>query len=237
MALSNSFDFTLQRDALIKRVLLMLGVISATQTPTTEEVASASNALNLMLKAWQADGLQLWQTQTLTVTPTTSTDYIFGDGTITTYQPIDVLEVYRRTVSTDIWIELIRVSRNDFNTLSDHDTTGVPVNFYYNNDKDNGILSVWPIADTNFIANNTLQVVLTKPFDDMDTATDNLAFPQYWELAVVYGLCVLLGPEYGLPTQELNSFIRQAELTKKAAMDWDMEHASMFFQPEFIRNG
>ena len=36
MALSNDFDFKLNRDALIKRTLLMLSVISASQTPTAD---------------------------------------------------------------------------------------------------------------------------------------------------------------------------------------------------------
>ena len=97
MALSGTFTFTLNRQELIKKVLLMLGVISPSQTPTSDETTSASNSLNLMLKAWQADGLQLWQTDTVSVTPTANADYLFGDGTYTSYQPIDILEVYRKT--------------------------------------------------------------------------------------------------------------------------------------------
>jgi len=235
MALSGTFTFTLNRQELIKKVLLMLGVISPSQTPTSDETTSASNSLNLMLKAWQADGLQLWQTDTVSVTPTANADYLFGDGTYTSYQPIDILEVYRKTTASNIWVELIRLSRNDFNTLSDHDSTGTPVNFYYNNGETTGTslgtLSIWQIADSNFIANNTLEVLLTKPFDDMSSDTDNLAFPQAWELAVVYGLCVILAREYGLPLSDQQLLMQQAEMEKDRVMNWDMEHTSVFFTP------
>lgn len=233
MAVSNTFTFSLDRQELIKKALLMLGVISSSQTPTADETTSASNSLNLMLKAWQADGLQLWQTAQVTVNPTTSSDYTFGpSGSITTYRPTDVLEVYRKNTASATWVELTRLSRNDFNTLSDHDTTGTPVNFYYNNDKDDGTLSVWPIANSTFIANSTLEVLLTKPFDDMSTDSDDLAFPQAWELSIVYGLCVILAREYGLPLNDQKLLMEQAAIEKQRVMDWDMEHASVFFAPD-----
>ena len=210
----------------------MIGAISAVQTPTSEETTAASNSLNLMLKAWQADGLQLWQTDTITISPpTANTDYIFGDGTYTSYKPTDILDVYRAETASDTWVELIRLSRNDFNTLSDHDTTGTPVNFYYNNDKDEGTLSIWPIADSNFIANSTLKVLLTKPFDDMTSANHDLAFPQEWELAIVYGLAVILAPEYGVSISDRKMLRAEAEIEKQRVMDWDMEHTSVFFTP------
>ena len=52
MALSYSFDFTLNRNALITRALRMIGAIAANQEPTADEISDASEALNLMLKAW-----------------------------------------------------------------------------------------------------------------------------------------------------------------------------------------
>jgi hypothetical protein len=234
MALSNDFNFSLNRDALIKRSMLMLGVISAAQTPTPNEVSAASNALNLMLKSWQADGMQLWQVNQISMTPTAVQAYPFGptDTTNTAYRPTEVLEVYRRTTADEVYVPMIRLAREDFFTLSDHDSTGTPVNYYYNNDQTDGEMLVWPIANTNFIANNTIEVLLTKPFDDMDAAADSLAFPQEWELAVVYGLCVILAPEYGVPTTDQKMLIAQAEKEKQKVMDWDTEHVSIFFTPE-----
>ena len=69
MALSYSFDFTLNRNALITRALRMIGAIAANQEPTAAEISDASESLNLMLKAWQADGMQLWTVTMTTFTP------------------------------------------------------------------------------------------------------------------------------------------------------------------------
>lgn len=235
--LSDTFVFNLDREELITKALRMLGVISGAQSSTDvpNDLASASNSLNLMLNAWQADGLQLWQTETVTITtPTANADYEFGDdaGTYTDYRPIDVLEVYRVDETSNVWVELTRLSRVDFNQLSDHDSTGTPVNYYYNNDMDKGTLSVWPIADASFIANSSIVVVLTKAFDDVTSTGDVIAFPQEWQLAVVYGLAVIMAPEYGIPISKQQLLIQQAEAEKQRVMDWDTEHVSVFYQPE-----
>ena len=238
MALSNSFDFTLNRDALITRALKMIGAISSAQTPTTSEMSDGSLALNLMLKAWQADGLQLWTVTQVSQTPVQG-DYklTFGpSGDITvTGQPVELIEVYRRETSTVVDVPLARLARKDYWTLSDKDSEGTPVQFYFdtqiNDDLSN--LYIWPAADANFAANNTIEILYQKPFDDMDSSTDNLAFPQTWELAVVYGLAHLLAVEYGLPTTDRRALQQEAMLEKKRVMDWDTEHSSMFITPEF----
>ena len=134
MSLSNSFDFTLSRDALIKRAMLMMGVISSSQTPTSDEISSASDALNLMLKAWQADGIQLWTVTNESVTPVQGREvYTMGpSGNITTTaKPVEVLEVYRRDTSDRIDVPMTRLGRDEYWSLSDKDTEGTPVNFYF----------------------------------------------------------------------------------------------------------
>lgn len=233
MATSDSFNFTLQRNDLIKKALQKVGAVSPDETPTAAEYSDGSDYLNLLLKSWHNEGLQLWRTTQVSISPpTASNTYTFGDGTYTTYMPVDVLEAYRVETSTDTWVQLNRVSRDTFYRLSDHDSTGTPVNYYYNNAITTGTLMVWPIADTTFIANSTIEVLLTKPFDDMDSSTDTLAFPQGWELAVLYGLAAQLAPDYGLPASDQKMLIAVAEKLKEDALSWDMEHTSVFFTPD-----
>ena len=235
MALSNTFTFNLDRDSLIKKALLMLGAIGTGQSPTADEITSASNSLNLMLKAWQADGMQLWQVRTESVTPVAGKNkYTMGVGgdINTTAKPVEIMEVYRRLTSEQIDVPLIRLSRTDFWTLSDKDSTGSPVNFYF--EIQQGALNnfwIWPIADASFIANSTIEILYQQPFDDMSAATNDLAFPQEWELAVVYGLAVILAPEYGSAITDQQLIMKQAGIEKQRVMDWDTEHTSVFFQP------
>lgn len=60
MATSGSTDFSVNRDTLIKDSLIDLGAISAEDTPSSAIVSHAARLLNMMLKAWVADGLHLW---------------------------------------------------------------------------------------------------------------------------------------------------------------------------------
>ena len=61
MATSNSVDFSVNRDTLIKDSLIDLGAVSSEDTPSSTIVAHAARLLNMMLKAWIADGLHLWK--------------------------------------------------------------------------------------------------------------------------------------------------------------------------------
>ena len=220
MALSASFDFTLNRDELIKRALLMLGAVSPSQTLSSTVLSDASQVLNLMLKAWQADGMQLWQGP--------------SGNVVLPGKPVEILEAYRRLTSTENDVPLIRQSRTDYWALNNKSASGVPVNFYFEIKQDVGAndFTVWPAPDTTFAANNTIEILYQKPFDDLDSGTDNLAFPQEWELAVVYGLAVILAPEYGLALSERKMLREEAKEEKQRVLDWDQEHTSVFFQPE-----
>ena len=237
MALSNSFDFTLSRDELIKRSLLMIGAISAGQTPNATDVTDASQVLNLMLKAWQADGLQLWQVAVESITPVQGREtYTLGPaGNVSIAgKPPAILEAYRRNTSTSQDVPLNRISRTQYWELPDKTQQGIPVSYYWDVQQDVGAndLSVWPTADATFAAGDTIEVLYQMPFDDMDAAANNLAFPQEWHLAVAYGLACLLSGEYGMPLSERRQLREEAKEEKARVMDWDQEQTSVFFQPE-----
>lgn len=63
MATSGSIDFTRNRDQLIKRALRITNVIEAAETPTNETIVNCSEALNAMVKSWQAEGHHIWTTR------------------------------------------------------------------------------------------------------------------------------------------------------------------------------
>ena len=67
MALSGSTNFSLTRDVLVKDSLIDLGAISSEDTPSDAIVAHAVRLLNMMLKAWVADGLHLWKIKPFTL--------------------------------------------------------------------------------------------------------------------------------------------------------------------------
>lgn len=60
MAVSGSFDFSQNRDALLKDALVTSGVEDPWDTPEYEINEIAINELNRMVKSWMAEGLYLW---------------------------------------------------------------------------------------------------------------------------------------------------------------------------------
>jgi hypothetical protein len=60
---SGSFDFSQNRDELIKDSFITAGVEDVFDTPESEFNQYASKELNRMIKGWMADGLHLWAIQ------------------------------------------------------------------------------------------------------------------------------------------------------------------------------
>lgn len=60
MTTSNSTDFTLDGGQIIDEAFGLLGIKTAEVTLAAPQIQDGLNALNLMLKGWQAQGLHLW---------------------------------------------------------------------------------------------------------------------------------------------------------------------------------
>ena len=63
MATSGSVDLTATRDAIITEALEQLGVLGEGDSPNANQLTSCARTLNYMLKAWQADGANLFAVQ------------------------------------------------------------------------------------------------------------------------------------------------------------------------------
>jgi hypothetical protein len=67
MATSNSYDFTVTRDDIIKSALRTLGALGVGETPNAEDYANGSEALNIMIKSWVTKGFPLWCYQEIVI--------------------------------------------------------------------------------------------------------------------------------------------------------------------------
>lgn len=232
MALTASTNYSIDRDTLIKAALRLIGVGSIDEDPTDAEITQAVVSLNIMVKAWQTDGLQLWQIKEYALTPVASqVQYTLGEGTVGS-RPMKIIDIYRRTTATEVDVPLIKMSREEYWRLSDKDTEGTPVNYYTDMQLDNLTLNVWPAPDSTFVSANTLRVLYQKPYDDMDvSSTDSFEFPSEWYEALKYGLAVRLAPEYGVPRLERALLHQEATFVKNEVMGWDQEDSSVYLAP------
>lgn len=109
MATSGSTNFTINRDELIKASLRLCGVGLEGETPSAETVTNASQALNMMVKAWQADGLQLWKQKRATLFFVKDTvEYNLGStgGNASLTSDVVITEMRVAGVATDTILEV-----------------------------------------------------------------------------------------------------------------------------------
>ena len=71
MSTSGTVTFRLNRDQLITQALIALNVLDPenTSAPTANQTTNASNMLNLLVKGWEANGLQLWERKWAAIFP------------------------------------------------------------------------------------------------------------------------------------------------------------------------
>ena len=67
MSTSGSIDFSVDRDEIITEALEQMGVLAQGQSPSADQLTSMARTLNMMVKAWQGAGLNLFAVQKLYV--------------------------------------------------------------------------------------------------------------------------------------------------------------------------
>ena len=67
MAVSGSSDFSVNRDELISAAFRIIGILAPGDTPLAARVTTATEALNMLIKSWQSEGIGLWLNQTVTL--------------------------------------------------------------------------------------------------------------------------------------------------------------------------
>lgn len=232
MATSNSTNFSVSRDDIIKRALRIIGVTSQGETPTTDQINEASLALNGLVKAWQADGMPLWAIKEYSITLTSGVNsYTIGVGaTVNTPKPLKVLQAFYRNTTSNVDIPIRIITKQQYLMLGNKTTTGTPIQIYYEPLLDTGILHVFPTPGTTDASAGTIYIIYQRPYEDFDASTDTPDFPQEWYDAVTYGLASRLAPEYGVPIGDRKTLFQEMTLIKQDALNFGLEEGSLYFQ-------
>jgi len=227
-----STTYTTTRDAIITRALRILGVIAQGESPTATMLTEGGEALNDLVKAWEADGMPLWAIRTYNMPMVAGqAEYVFGPTSpIATDKPLRMQAGYYHTAQTNIDIPMVVLTRDEYMRLGNKTASGQPVQFWYNPELTTGTLSVFPVPNaTAASAGNYLKLVYQRPFEDMNAATDSPDFPQEWFQAVKFGLAEVLAPEYGLPIDQYGHLRKVAKDYKDLALSIGTEEGSLYF--------
>jgi len=232
MSTSGTTTWKLNRDAVISAALRKLSVLSGGSTPETYQVTNATEALNAMIKGFQEDGMPVWAMKSYTFTTIVGqASYDIGTGqALDTPMPLKVTQAWRNQTPTSSNVPMNVVPDYNYNIYPLVNSSGTPVNLYYQPQGYKGTINLWPKpAD----AVTTITLRYQRPFEDMTSATDDFDFPPYWTEALIFGLADRLAPEYGIPLQDRQALTAQAERFHTNALSFGTEEGSMYFQPDF----
>lgn len=235
MASSGNTIKLLTRDEIINSALRKLVVLGEGITANTNQLATGSEALNLIVSEFRTLGMSVWARSTydLTLVSGQST-YVFGVGQpVAIPYPTFIYDIHVKVGPTfDSQIEMESMPIVDFSLLPTG-SNGTPVNFNYQPGINIGTLRVWPTPDATVPTGSYLELTYQRPFEMFDAGSDDMDFPQEWGNALIYHLALALCDEYGVPQEK---FVRLEKLADKhlaTALSNSNEQGSLFLTPDW----
>ena len=229
MTTSNSYNFSTNATALIKGALRLAGVIASGETPTATQYSDALESLNMMVKGWESDGMPIWDTVNYTITPVAGqTTY-----TLNNPKPLKCLQAWNRNTLSNIDIPMRLLTRNDYNMLGNKSTLGNPIQAYFQPNRDDSSVYLFPTPDSTAASQVTIYLVCQRPFEDFDSLLDSPDFPQEWYEALKYGLATRLAGEYNIDIETRKVLQAEAAALKQAALSFGNEEGSIYLQRDF----
>jgi len=231
--------YAVSRDQIITAALRKLGVVDLGTTLDADTVTNSAQALNIMVKAWQSQGIKLWTIQeyTLPLVANQKTYTIGPTGTVADLvaeKPLKVIQAFSRNLSVtpNIDIPLQPLSRQEYNMLGSKSSTGLPNSWWYTPGTTTGSLTLFLTPDALVAANYEVHLVAQQPIADITLSTDIPSFPNEWMQALVWGLADELAIEYSVPGNHRQEITAKAMKYRSELEDWDVETNSSFFTPD-----
>lgn len=165
-----------------------LGVVAAGETVTGDELEMGLRALNFMLKSFTARGVNLWREEVIS--------FSVPAGQAATALPVMVEDVLaaRYVQSAAFERPLIRYTRGRYMDLPYKASTGAPLGFYVDRQRDGAMLYLWPAP----IAATTLKLDVTRAIEDVTTGDQTLDVPAKWMETVYIALAARLATPFGV---------------------------------------
>lgn len=166
-----------------------------------------------------------------------SAGFLVFDYTVPLYRPLRVMGGRRYDYLSKIDIPMMIWSRLDYAAQPNKYTTGTPTAFFYDPQTGQGQYSQpqgqwnsWPTPQSNvYGARFTGQ----RPIQDVGNLANIPDFPVEWEAALKWNLALEIAPENGVPMEQMQIIVKQAERWYQMASTWDRESESILFGVAF----
>ena len=230
MTTSGSTSFSVTRDQIITDALVELGVLFDGEVPTSSMVDSANRKLNMMIKNWMSRDVGLWLNTFVTLPLVVGQQsYTIGPlGDLAIPKPLDIIEARFKSPNSDE-LDMFPISRTDYTSLVIKNSQGTPTQYYYDSQRDTGVLYIWQTAA---LSGSNIKMTVKTPVQDFVTATDTPDFPQEWYEPLMWNLAAKLMPGYKVQPNVAQLVLGYAKDSFEAAEDFDREHTSVQFVPD-----
>lgn len=178
---------------LIKTAMRTIGALASGEDPTTDESADGLLSMQMMLRSWSANNINVYYTTLDTVTLGSAEYYTIGPGgTVDTGRPESIVYAYIRD-SSGMDHRLIICDEKFYRGMQLKGLVDSPKYLWYSPEYPLGKLYFWPLGG------GTAYISSYKQLTDPTLITDSVAFPPEYDEAIVYNLAMRLSSQYGRP--------------------------------------
>jgi hypothetical protein len=203
---SGTYSFFMTAQDTVAAALRLTGAFDEYDTIPATDLTNCLQALEILCKEMALDGLPLWCVKDISF-PTVIGQAAYNLSALTGSQlPLRILDAYINDQSGNS-VNLIMVSRYDWDTLGQKFQPGIPNQIWYDPQLGAGTLTVYDVPSD---ANHTIHVVTQLQMQDVGVLTNNLAFPQEAYRMLKWNLADEISLEYRTPADE------RAEISQKA---------------------
>lgn len=241
MATSGLTHYTVTRADIVKRALRIIGAIGQGETPTADAITEASQALNEIVKEWNADGMQMWKytvSSAITLVAAQANYSIGISQAVNQTAPTKVTQAWLRNITSSVDTPIILLTSQEYDMLGNKTSAGPPNQLRYQSpgavaSEQVGTITLYPVPDAATAAAYNLYIRGMYSIMDFNAASDTADFPSFYYNALAWGLADQLSYEYGVPFAQQSMITKKAETHKEKAMDFDREEGSIFLQPDW----
>lgn len=221
MSTSGSVDYSLNAREVCEFALDKMRAVGLGQNVDADDMTRAIRELNVMLKGWQTAGPNLWRLTEASQTLTSGN----GTYTLTTTKPVVIAEArYRDTEGRDMPMQ--ELTRNEYLELPNKSSSGIPTCWYFDRQRDAGVLYVWPVLAT--ATTQAIRYSYVRRIEDIDDANNDLDVPPEYIDLIGYNLAARLLDNYGLNDGPSQRILQRAALLVQQAKDHDRESIVRF---------
>jgi hypothetical protein len=179
---------------LIRRSLVLLGVLSEGETPTAQQLTDGLLSANEMLDSWSTENLTIYSNTKETFTsPSGNGAPTMGPttGTFATTRPVEIEMIMAKSGNTELPVELLNFEQ--WAAIADKTATGsLPAKAYIDYGSPLLTINLYPVPS----AGVDIVIYSRKPLTSL-AANTSISIPPGYMRAIRYNLAIELATEFG----------------------------------------